>query len=329
MRRWPVLIALALAVAGLSVFAFRQVGQDSEQPGERPTAEEAFGESAESSSPELAPLDGDTSGSADQTVPTSEGPQSDPVAPALPDVAGRKIVRNASISLEVADVGAMVQRVENIATAGGGFVANSSFFSEPQESTRPLPEDREQVLGQTPERSRTATLTIRVPSTQYVGTLSQLRELGTVITETSSTGDVTEEFADLEARQRNLEATEQQYLSLLERAQDIGEVLTVQDRINGVRLEIERIQGRLNLLNNLTDLATLEVVLGPPPPVLEPPDGQGWDPAAVANRAWDASQAVLAGFGDAAIIGGIVMAWLAIPATVGILVWRRLRLGRP
>src|SRR3972149_7655643 len=85
-----------------------------------------------------------------------------------------------------------------------------------------------------------------------------------VRSERSEASEVTEEYTDLEARLRNLEATEASYLELLTGAGDIPDILLVQDRLSQVRQEIEQVQGRINLLDNLTDLATITIQLSLP-----------------------------------------------------------------
>src|SRR5690606_10566082 len=75
--------------------------------------------------------------------------------------------------------------------------------------------------------------------------------------------DVTAEYTDLQSSLRNLTAVEQQYLTLLSQAREVDDILLVQDRLNGVRGQIEQVQGRIKLLDNLADLATVRVSLSP------------------------------------------------------------------
>ncbi len=239
----------------------------------------------------------------------------DVVAPPLPALAGRKIVRNAGVSLGVEDVGAAVQQVETIAGSAGGFVSESSVFVE--SPPEPLEGD-----AASPRRAQSATVTIRVPTSAYASVMNQLRGVaGEVQSESSTTSDVSEEYADLEARLRNLEATEARYLELLEKAETIPDILTLQDRINAVRLEIELIQGRINLLNDLTDLATIVVQLQPLALVAEEPSESGWAQQ-VWDDAWETSEEALQAMGTAAIVGGVVLAWLAAPALAIAIGWR-------
>jgi hypothetical protein len=131
---------------------------------------------------------------------------------------------------------------------------------------------------------------------------------------------VTEEFTDLQARQRNLQATEQRYLELLNKAASIDEILTVQDRLNGVRLEIEQVTGRINVLNNLTDFASITVQLSLPPATVQA-DSQNWAQKAW-HASWETSKDAMVVFGTLAIVGSVLLAWLAVPATILLVLWR-------
>ena len=234
----------------------------------------------------------------------------------LPQQLERKIIRTATLELEVEAVGAAVQEVENIAVAAGGFVSRSSVFIE-----EPLELGEEN--GFSPRRTQTATVTIRVPAEVYASVMRQLRGIAEEVrSEISEASEVTEEYTDLQARLRNLEATEAGYLELLTKAEEIADILIVQDRINSVRLEIEQVQGRINLLDSLTDLATITVQLTLPlAPVEEPDGGQGWA-AEAWDAAWEGSQDALIALGTVGIVGGVVLVWLAIPALVALAAWR-------
>lgn len=241
------------------------------------------------------------------------------VTPPLPDIVARKLVRDATVSLGVEDVMAAVRQVGTIASGAGGFVSASNVFVEQP----PQPVDGEPPP---PQPTQSASITIRVPADAYDNVLAQLDGIGKFDSQSSTTSDVTEEFTDLEARLRNLEATEARYLELLQKATTIPDILSLQDRINAVRLEIERVQGRMNLLNDLTEMATIVVQLRPAGAV--EPSEPGWAQQAWED-AWQRSQDTMEAMGTVAIVGGVVLAWLAVPALALALGWRLLRPRRP
>jgi hypothetical protein len=248
---------------------------------------------------------------------TSAAPAGAPQAPAgsIQSV-DRKIVQTASLQLQVEEVGVSFEEVGRIAAASGGFVASSSF------SFRDGDDDEQS------KRRQVASVTIRVPAEVYPSVLSQLRGLAdTVDYEESNASDVTEEYTDLQSRLRNLEATEAQLLRLLERADTISDILTVQDRLNNIQYEIEYVKGRLQLIGDLTDLATISVHLRPVDGALPPvDDGDGVNLGETISEAWDDSLAFLGSIAEG-VLTVVVFAWwvplVGVPA--GAVAWAATR----
>ena len=228
----------------------------------------------------------------------------------LPQLADRKIIRTATLELSVEKVGSSVDQVQQIAAAAGGVVSSSSLSSE-------NPQGRDSG----PPR-QTASITIRVPAQAYAGVIIQLRGIAKEVrSEKSDSSEVTEEYTDLQARLRNLEATEGRYLELLAKAVSIQDILLVQDRLNSVRLEIERAQGRIKLLHDQTDLATISVQLRLPAPASVQETQANWAQRAW-NDAWDASKEAMRVMGTAGIVAGVVLAWILAPAGLALAGWR-------
>lgn len=221
--------------------------------------------------------------------------------------AERKIIYNVFLDLTIKDVQAGFERIGRIAHDNGGFIAESHVRQEGKE--------------------RRATITIRVPVSRSQDVLATIRGLASSIeNERSTANDVTEEYTDLRSRQRNLEAAEAQLLVLLGQARSIQEVLQVQDRLNTVRGDIERIKGRMNLLDRLSDLATIQVQLRPELAVAAK-TGPKTGPIEALQRGWEASMNVLGAVALVALTTAAFSWWLVPLAVVGwwVLVRRGLR----
>jgi hypothetical protein len=220
---------------------------------------------------------------------------------------GERVIITATLNVTAEEVSKRFEDVGNIAAAAGGFVASSSFGND---------EDRQ-----------TASVTIRVPNDRYQEVLADLRALGDVESERSESANVTGEFTDLESRLRNLRATEERYTEFLLQAQNINEVLTVQDRLNATRAEIEQVQGRINLLSNQTELATVTVHID------EPVAGATTQPAGerslvdVMQESFEASLAVLTGIAVVAL-AVIAFSWWLVPFALAGLYYGRRQLQR-
>jgi hypothetical protein len=227
----------------------------------------------------------------------------------------RKIERQSTLDITVEDVTNTVTRIQAAATAAGGYTSQAGISQQTVKGP-----DGEDVKRQQ------ATVQIRVPSDQYETVMSGLRGLAADVTsENSQTTEVTAEYTDLQSQLRNLQATEQQYLGLMAQAATVTDILTVSDRLNGVQAQIEQIQGRINLLDNLSDLATITVnVTLPPLAAPEPPkpaEEPNWARQAL-DDAWQASEDVLQFMGVAAITAGVVMVWVLVPGVLLLAGWR-------
>ncbi len=122
---------------------------------------------------------------------------------------------------------------------------------------------------------------------------------------------------------RNLEATEQQYLSLLGRAQKIDEILQIQQRLTDVQGQIERLKGRMQLLQRRSAMATISLTLVLP--------AAGTQPAGEARAlrtlraAWAALLAVLERVLDLAIYVAVFALPLLPLGAATVWWWRRSR----
>ncbi|MEX2081661.1 MAG: DUF4349 domain-containing protein [Dehalococcoidia bacterium] len=251
----------------------------------------------------------------EEAGPEAQPPAAGDAGGGAPDLAtqvDRKVIFDVQLAMEVPDVQASFAEAQRLARNGGGYVESSSLSFR-------------RVDG---EQFPFATISLRVPADRHQDVLASLRgiEGATVLNEGSSSQEVTEEYTDLQSRLRNLERTEQSYLVLLERATNINDILTVNDRIDGVRGQIEQIQGRLNLLDNLADFATLTVSLEPLLPAKADPSG-GNAIARAFEDAWETSLAVVGGFAGAGAYVLVAAAWLAPVgiAVLGGLAWARRR----
>jgi hypothetical protein len=157
---------------------------------------------------------------------------------ALGDTGMAKIVRDGSVALTIPEdtFEARFQRLFQIAAANGGFVLSS--------------ETRGASAG---------SVVLRIPAERFDEAIVQVRSLGTVSASQINGQDVTAEYIDLEARLEILQARRDALLTILAQADGIGEILAVQNRVDQVQLEIEKIQGRLRYLDDQVEESTLRV----------------------------------------------------------------------
>ena len=155
----------------------------------------------------------------------------------------RMIVRIGEMLLVVEDVVDARDEIAQLATRYSGFVVSSWISGEEQE-----------MRGY---------ISIRVPDDRFEQTLAELGELAVrVKSESTDSRDVTEEYVDLQSRLKNAEATESQYLALLEKA-EVEETIRIYELLHQVRREIEQIKGRMQYLERTSSMSLISVNLEP------------------------------------------------------------------
>ncbi len=219
---------------------------------------------------------------------------------ALPSTEQRMIVRIGNMALVVEDVVGVRNEIAQLAVTFGGYVVSSSISGE--------------------ELDLRGSISIRVPDDKFESALSELRGLAVRVTsESTSSKDVTEEYVDLQSRLKNAEATERQYLSLLERATDVEDILRVYERLSQVRREIEQIKGRMQYLERTSSMSLITVQLKPVASA-KPLARAGWNALEVLKSA-------VRGLVTAGQVLGTIVIWLIIfipiwGTVLGILYWR-------
>src|SRR4051812_14868191 len=174
---------------------------------------------------------------------------------AQPVPAERKIIRDATLTLEVDEPVKAAERITSIADSHGGFVVSS--------------ESRHESGARGGKTYEVFTVQIRVPAAQFDAALKDIRATaGEIKAEKVSGKDVTEEYIDLEARLRTQRALEAQLLDIMKTAREVSDAISVQKELTNVRTEIERVEGRRRFLENQSSLSTINVTLQPPAPLV-------------------------------------------------------------
>jgi hypothetical protein len=165
-------------------------------------------------------------------------------AASLPPL-GSRVIQTASLTLSVPQnrFQETVDRARQIALTLGGTVAGSSSSMG--------------GLGRLDE----GTVDLRVPAERYRQAMERFEELGRLEALEESGQDVSQEFVDLEARARHLEAVERQLLELLDRADTVAAALQAQSQLNQVQLDLEQARGRLRYLEDQVTYATISLVI--------------------------------------------------------------------
>lgn len=99
---------------------------------------------------------------------------------------------------------------------------------------------------------------IRVSNADFSNLLNELLKLS-IYTDYNRVNaqDVSEEFVDIQTRLQTKKAVEKRYLEILEKAETIPDILSVEEKLNQIREEIEAKEGRLKYLQDQVSYSTI------------------------------------------------------------------------
>lgn len=218
-----------------------------------------------------------------------------PGGPTAPE--GLLIIKTGAIALQVGGLDPALTSANQLIIGMGGYTSGSDRFGDGE--------------------SAQASVTYRVPAARWDEALAGLRAIGEkVLTERSSTDDVTSQVVDLGARITNLQATERAFQAIMDQASGIDDILTVQAELTRVRSEIEQLAAQKLHFEGQAAFSTVTVTFAlKPNPVLT--EQQGFDAATEVEAASASLVSILQGLATAGIWFGIV--WLPIILTLTIL----------
>jgi len=173
-------------------------------------------------------------------ISTAEEVSAPPTNAAL---ANRKLIRNATVDLEIASFDDAVTKITVFANEERGYVATTS--SEKQENGKLKGEIVVKVLPENLDRF-----------------LQKLRGLGELKNQTLGTEDVTKAYFDTDARLKNAHVMEQRLIDMLKtKTGKVSDLLQVEKELGRVREEIEKMQGELKYWDSQVQFATVTISL--------------------------------------------------------------------
>lgn len=153
---------------------------------------------------------------------------------------GPMIVRTAELALTTSDFDQARTRLEEVLKRHKGYLGELN------------------VTGAT-GAARTLTATLRVPAEQLDATIAEVKNLGHVDSETQNGEEVTQQYVDLQARLLNARNSEQRLTQILQRTGKLSDVLAVEEQIERVRENIERMEAEKKELAKQVAFSTLSM----------------------------------------------------------------------
>ena len=153
----------------------------------------------------------------------------------------RKLVYNSYISLESKKFDDDVATVKNLVTSNGGYFESTS------------------TNGSKEDGNRGAGFTARVPADKYDAFMTSVGDVGSVTYKSENVDDITSSYVDVQARLKSLNTKLERLQELEADAENVTELLEIEDRINEVQYQIESYTAQMKTYDDMIDYSTISI----------------------------------------------------------------------
>ena len=162
-----------------------------------------------------------------------------------PDLeAGRKLIRNAYLYSETTEFDASCEALAELAKACGGYISGANTYTY-----------------NTSYALRSANFTLRIPARNLDAFLERRSVFGTITESNIWQNDVTDTYFDIKARIESLETKRVRILALLEKAEDLKDVIELERELSNTIYELESMLGMIRRYDDQIDYSTVTVYI--------------------------------------------------------------------
>lgn len=166
----------------------------------------------------------------------------------VPEVDPEKIIYSADATLETTDFDAAISGVVELVEKNGGWVESSSINGANYYS-----------ISRGNSYSRSAYYVLRIPGDRFQTLMNSLSQLGNVPYTHIYTENVTAQYYDTQARLEAYEAQEKRLVEMMDIAETVEDIITIEDKLSDVRYRIDSLQTSLNNWDRRVNYSTLSL----------------------------------------------------------------------
>ncbi len=156
---------------------------------------------------------------------------------------GRKLIKTVRLEMQTKEFDVLMEGLRKKIQEMDGYIENSAVWGNSYNYTS----------------TRSSEYTVRVPANRLDEFIEVVGGLGNVTYKSESVEDVTLQYVDVESRQKALETEQTRLLELLEKADNLEDLLTIESRLSEVRYELENFGSQKRLLDNQIEYSTVHL----------------------------------------------------------------------
>ena len=183
-----------------------------------------------------------------KSVYQAEGAMDDLESPMEADMSSevvdtsRKLITTMNVSTETEDLDSVLFQVQNKVKELGGYIESSDIYNGSSYSG---------------SRRRNACLTLRIPANNLDKFIEVVEDSTNITNKSTNVEDVTLNYVDIESKKNALTSEEKRLLEILEKAETVEDIITIEQRLSEVRYQIESIESQLRTYDNKINYSTV------------------------------------------------------------------------
>lgn len=157
------------------------------------------------------------------------------------DNTNRKLITTVNLSAETEDLDKTVSSVTGKVKELGGYIESSNVYNGSN-------------YGYS---SRSASITARIPASRLDEFIESVEGANNITRKSVNVDDVTLTYVDIESKKNSLKTEEKRLLEIMESAETVEDIITIEDKLANVRYELESIESQLRSYDNQVDYSTV------------------------------------------------------------------------
>ncbi len=170
-------------------------------------------------------------------------------APSVQDTK-RKLITTVHLTAETDDFETCVDNITARVEGLGGYVQSSDIYNGSRYYYSDYYRER-----------RNADFVLRIPADKLNDFLGLVNDTTNITNKSQSVEDVTLDYVDMQSHKKALQTEEERLLQLLEQADNLEDMLTIESRLSDVRYQIESMESQLRTFDNKVDYSTVYLSL--------------------------------------------------------------------
>lgn len=155
---------------------------------------------------------------------------------------GQKLIKTVNMGMETKEFDSLMENIRAKVEELGGYIESSEISGSSYYSM---------------QGNRYAWMQLRIPADKLDGFVTIVSELGNVTNKSESVQDITLQYVDVESHKKALETEQDRLLELLEQAESMEDIITIESRLSELRYELQSYGSTLRTYDNQVSYSTV------------------------------------------------------------------------